>query len=72
ARAASSGTERHRKDGTAFSSTLRKRAGTPGTRAFDASEGTRLDPLKNRTYDLGSPKTVPTLSEPAPAPRGRR
>ena len=46
--------------------------GTPGTRAFDASEGTRLDPLKNRTYDLGSPKTVPTLSEPAPAPRGRR
>ena len=42
------------------------------TRAFDASEGTRLDPLKNRTYDLGSPKTVPTLSEPAPAPRGRR
>ncbi|MDP4026412.1 endolytic transglycosylase MltG [Methylobacterium sp. NEAU 140] len=44
----------------------------PGTRAFDASEGTRLDPLRNRTYDLGSPKTVPVLNDPAPAPRGRR
>ncbi len=32
--------------------------------AFDASEGTRLDPLKNRTYDLGSPKTVPALKQP--------
>ena len=30
-------------------------------RAFDASEGTRLDPLRNRSYDLGSPKTVPQL-----------
>jgi UPF0755 protein len=47
-------------------------AGTPGSRAFDASEGTRLDPLKNRSYDLGSPKTVPALGEPAVAPRGRR
>ncbi len=36
----------------------------PRTRAFDASEGTRLDPLKNRTYDLGSPKSVPVLPEP--------
>ncbi|MCJ2014838.1 endolytic transglycosylase MltG [Methylobacterium sp. J-076] len=34
------------------------------SRAFDASEGTRLDPLKNRTYDLGSPKSVPLLAEP--------
>ncbi|GBU18583.1 MULTISPECIES: endolytic transglycosylase MltG [Methylobacterium] len=33
-------------------------------RAFDASEGTRLDPLKNKTYDLGSPKTVPVLKQP--------
>ncbi|MBE7246778.1 MAG: endolytic transglycosylase MltG, partial [Actinomycetospora chiangmaiensis] len=46
--------------------------GTPGTRAFDASEGTRLDPLKNRSYDLGSPKTVPALAAPVPAPKGRR
>jgi UPF0755 protein len=47
-------------------------SGAPSSRAFDASEGTRLDPLKNRSYDLGSPKTVPALSAPAPAPRGRR
>ena len=33
-------------------------------KAFDASEGTKLDPLKNRTYDLGSPKTVPVLKQP--------
>lgn len=37
-------------------------AGADGIiRAFDASEGTRLDPLKNKTYDLTSPKTVPQL-----------
>ncbi|MCJ2064781.1 endolytic transglycosylase MltG [Methylobacterium sp. J-088] len=46
--------------------------GTPGSRAFDASEGTRLDPLKNRSYDLGSPKSVPALAAPTPAPKGRR
>lgn len=34
------------------------------SRAFDASEGTRLDPLKNKTYDLGSPKSIPVLAEP--------
>jgi len=33
-------------------------------KAFDASEGTRLDPLRNKTYDLGSPKTVPALRNP--------
>ena len=33
-------------------------------RAFDASEGTKLDPLRNRSYDLGSPKTVPALKNP--------
>lgn len=33
-------------------------------KAFDASEGTRLDPLRNKTYDLGSPKTVPVLRNP--------
>jgi hypothetical protein len=29
--------------------------------AFDASEGTVLDPLLNTTYDLNSPKVVPSL-----------
>jgi UPF0755 protein len=29
-------------------------------RIYDASEGTKLDPLRNRTYDLNHPKTVPT------------
>jgi UPF0755 protein len=29
-------------------------------RGFDASEGTRLDPLRNKTYDLTFPKTVPS------------
>ena len=28
-------------------------------RAFDASEGTPLDPLRNKTWDLNSPKNVP-------------
>ena len=38
--------------------------GEPATRMvriFDASEGTALDPLKNKTWDLNSPKTVPAL-----------
>jgi hypothetical protein len=30
-------------------------------RAFDASEGTPLDPLLNTTYDLNFPKVVPSL-----------
>ncbi len=30
-------------------------------RAFDASEGTARDPLRNKTFDLNSPKTVPSL-----------
>ncbi|WP_375455330.1 endolytic transglycosylase MltG [uncultured Methylobacterium sp.] len=38
--------------------------GGPRPRAFDASEGTKLDPLRNKTYDLGSPKTVPALKQP--------
>jgi UPF0755 protein len=41
------------------------------SRAFDASEGTRLDPLKNKTYDLGSPKSIPVLAEP-PALKPKR
>jgi UPF0755 protein len=31
----------------------------PGS--VDASEGTRIDPLLNRKFDLNSPQTVPTL-----------
>ncbi|GEO98231.1 endolytic transglycosylase MltG [Methylobacterium haplocladii] len=34
------------------------------SKAFDASEGTKLDPLKNRSYDLSSPKTVPQMKNP--------
>jgi UPF0755 protein len=30
-------------------------------RAFDASEGTAKDPLKNKSFDLNSPKTVPSF-----------
>ena len=30
-------------------------------RIFDASEGTRLDPLLNKTYDLSYAKVVPPL-----------
>jgi hypothetical protein len=35
--------------------------GATRPRAFDASEGTPLDPLLNRTYDLNFPKVVPSL-----------
>ena len=31
-------------------------------RAFDASEGTALDPLKDRSWDLSSAKTVPATT----------
>ncbi|MBK3422344.1 aminodeoxychorismate lyase, partial [Methylobacterium sp. IIF4SW-B5] len=34
------------------------------SRAFDASEGTARDPLRNKTFDLNSPKTVPVLRNP--------
>lgn len=34
------------------------------SRAFDASEGTAKDPLRNKTYDLTYPKTVPVLRNP--------
>jgi UPF0755 protein len=33
-------------------------------RVVDASEGTALDPLKNTTWDLNSPKTIPELRVP--------
>jgi len=47
-------------------------AGPRVVRIYDASEGTALDPLKNKTWDLNSPKTVPVLrpedsAEKAPA-----
>mgnify|MGYP001601323124 CR=1 FL=1 len=29
-------------------------------RGFDASEGTKLDPLRNRTYDLNFAKSIPS------------
>jgi UPF0755 protein len=32
-------------------------------RSADASEGTALDPLLNRSFDLTTPKTVPTLTQ---------
>ena len=41
-------------------------------RIYDASEGTALDPLKDKSWDLNTPKTVPVLSplpSAAPAPR---
>ena len=31
----------------------------PNVKVFDASEGTPLDPLRNKTWDLNSPKNVP-------------
>ena len=33
-------------------------------RVIDASEGTKLDPLLDKTYDLNTPKTVPILKLP--------
>jgi UPF0755 protein len=32
-------------------------------RIYDASEGTKLDPLLNKTYDLSYAKVVPTLPQ---------
>jgi UPF0755 protein len=37
-------------------------ASAHSVRAFDASEGTPLDPLRNKTYDLNYAKTVPPLT----------
>jgi UPF0755 protein len=33
-------------------------------RGFDASEGTDKDPLKNKSFDLSTPKNVPALKQP--------
>jgi UPF0755 protein len=51
----------------------------PGGRAvaLDASEGTAIDPLKDKSWDLNSPKTVPgpetepTAERPEPKRRGK-
>ena len=50
--------------GQAGGSERRRRAsaGARG-RALDASEGTARDPLRNRTFDLNSPKTVPDATD---------
>ncbi len=37
-------------------------ASTPHATGFDASEGTPLDPLRNKTYDLNYAKIVPPLN----------
>lgn len=37
-------------------------------RIFDASEGTALDPLKDKSWDLNSPKTVPEIRAESQAP----
>jgi UPF0755 protein len=39
----------------------------PANRAFDAVEGTAKDPLKNRTWDLSSAKSVPAFASSEPA-----
>ena len=36
-------------------------AGPKIVRIYDASEGTAIDPLRNKTWDLNSPKTVPVI-----------
>ena len=45
---------------------VRTVVGASGQRAsgFDASEGTEKDPLKNKSFDLTNPKTVPDLKQP--------
>ncbi len=43
------------------------RPGLGKGRVVDASEGTRLDPLLDKTYDLNSAKTVPTFKAPGAA-----
>jgi UPF0755 protein len=40
------------------------RAGTPGQGGVDAVEGTARDPLLNTTWDLSSPKNVPSFGPP--------
>jgi UPF0755 protein len=50
-------TETAATDGTGAAGTTMATSGRP--RVFDASEGTKLDPLLNKTYDLSYAKTVP-------------
>ena len=63
ASAASSGTERHRKDGTSFSSTFLRRAGTPALRKYfwastsaatwEKAAGTSMPSSENTTDPSG-------------------
>jgi UPF0755 protein len=46
---------------TASASAQPTASGRP--RIFDASEGTKLDPLLNKTYDLSYAKVVPTVRQ---------
>ena len=46
---------------TAAAAQLPTASGRP--RIFDASEGTKFDPLLNKTYDLSYPKVVPALRQ---------
>lgn len=39
----------------------------PRSVAFDASEGSRVDPLKLKGWDLSAPKTVPSFDRPRAA-----
>ncbi len=46
---------------------------TPGRgRIIDASEGTKLDPLLDKSYDLMTAKTVPSFAAPLPTSTARR
>ncbi|KQP40572.1 endolytic transglycosylase MltG [Methylobacterium sp. Leaf106] len=47
-------------DGTNFAGSAPDPS-APRPKAFDASEGTKLDPLRNKTFDLNSAKSVPAL-----------
>ena len=48
-------------DAVASASQAPTASGRP--RIYDASEGTKLDPLLNKTYDLSYPKVVPALRQ---------
>jgi UPF0755 protein len=68
AREAKHGTAPLASSGAVLAATTSARPGSPQPptasgrpRIFDASEGTRLDPLLNKTYDLSYAKVVPPL-----------
>jgi UPF0755 protein len=53
--------ETSERSGTSPAPQPRNDGGAVHARAFDASEGTPLDPLRNKTYDLNYAKTVPPI-----------